>query len=655
MDQKTIRFFNTLTGKPNYTLQKVMQPLIDAYPHYEPHPNEIGVMESHVYDQKCFHLKPFINSEINENTSIQYGFIANQKEVKNAYEQARINYKTKYFTEKDSRNYYRQYHDQLLVDFDGTLGYNVENYLKELEIQTIRTLIKQKQLWFYLTFVPNYLSDIDQNAPINQPTTYLFRDNSFATALAKCGTGYKVQVLGKDGLFTNDKTRYVHSYLLDPIDWQKYHKYLKNDCTFNPNIIDDTIITKSPTDAERKNNTIAHFLKKDRLNGLNYLTAPFYLKVKDNSPIAQIDLPEVQAALACLSPAQKQVMNNKMFKRVIYPYNLSEIEVNYHNEIKLNDAKAKLIVNQDTNLKNVTGFKPYQLKQLKQSNFSKQLQALTQSLEPTSTKQTKTIPYQDFHTITSANNYMYADLDNNDGELIKIINSSKKLNATIQKDFQNSFFVGYGLDCLSFVYPIFDHKKNNNFNIHKDDPNLTADTDYLYYQSWLMCSTMPLDEEYQLALTFLQDLTNEYHQKMQPTFNYHIEQIVWQGYNILLASPIVDYTDFQTNNNINKLTFLEYHLDYQQTKLTLNLTNAPDLGNIPKTIDTMNEYVKTITCFNKSEIEKYLVAQTIPLNLIKLDYNFVTKKTIYEQNEAKLINHDSDLIKQLKVIANRKE
>lgn len=653
MDQKTTRFFNTLTGKPNYTLQKVMQPLIDAYPAYEQHPNEIGVMESHIYDQKFFHLKPFTDLEISEITPIQYGFIANQQKVKAAYEQTRINYKAKYFTEKDSRNYYRKYHNQLLVDFDGTLGYNVEHYLQELEIQTIRTLIAQKQIWFYLTLAPK--SDLELDRPINQPTTYLFQDNSFATALANCGTGYKVKVLGKDGVFTNDRTSYVRSYLLDPNDWQKYHKYLKDDCTFNLNVIDDTIIAKSHTKADKETNTIARFLKKNRLNGLNSLTAPFYLKVKDNSPIAQIDLPEVQAALACLSPAQKQVMNNKMFKRVIYPYNLSEIEVNYHNEIKLNNAKAKLIVNQDTNLKNVTGFKPYQLKQLKQSNFSKQLQALTQSLEPTLVKQTKAIPYQDFHTITSVNNYMYADLDNNDGELIKIINSSKKLNTTIQKDFRNSFFVGYGLDCLSFVYPIFDHKKNNNFNIHKDDPNLTADTDCLYYQSWLMCSTMPLDEEYQLALTFLQDLIDKYHQKMQPTFNYHIEQIVWQGYNILLASPIVDYTDFQTNNNINKLTFLEYHLDYQQTNLTLNLTNAPDLGSIPKTTDTMNEYVKTITCFNKSEIEKYLVAQTIPLNLIKLDYNFVTKKTLYEQNEAKLINHDFNLIKQLQTIANRKE
>lgn len=654
MDQKTIRFFNTLTGKPNYTLQKVMQPLIDAYPHYEQHRNEIGVMESHVYDQKFFQLKDFTEWTINENTPIQYGFIANQQNVKTAYEQARINYKAKYFPENDSRNYYRQYNDQLLVDFDGTLGYNVENYLQELEIQTIKALIAQKQIWFYLTLTPK--SDLDPDIPVmNEPTTYLFQDNSFVTALANCGMGLKSKVLGKDNVFTNDKTHYVHSYLLDQNNWQKYHKYLKDDCTFNINIIDDTVMAKELTKADKETKTIARFLKKDRLNGLNSLTAPFYLKVKDNSPIAQIDLPEVQAALACLSPAQKQVMNNKMFKRTIHSYNLSEIEVNYQSEIKLNEAKAKLIVNQNTNLKNVTGFKPYQLKQLRQSNFSKQLQTLTQSLEPTFTKQTKTIPYQDFHPITSANNYIYADLDNSDGELIKIIKSSKKLNATIQKDFQNSFFVGYGLDCLSFVYPIFNHQKNNNFNIHKDDPNLTADTDCLYYQSWLICSTMPLDEEYQLALTFLQDLTNEYHQKMQPTFNYHIEQIIWQGYNILLASPIVDYTDFQTNNNINKLTFFEYHLDYQQTNLTLNLTNAPDLGNIPKTTDTMNEYVKTITCFNKSAIEKYLVAQTIPLNLIMLEYNFVTKKTLYKQNETKLINHDSDLIKQLHAIANRKE
>jgi len=146
MDQKTTRFFNTLTGKPNYTLQKVMQPLIDAYPAYEQHPNEIGVMESHIYDQKFFHLKPFTDLEISEITPIQYGFIANQQKVKAAYEQTRINYKAKYFTEKDSRNYYRKYHNQLLVDFDGTLGYNVEHYLQELEIQTIRTLIAKANL-----------------------------------------------------------------------------------------------------------------------------------------------------------------------------------------------------------------------------------------------------------------------------------------------------------------------------------------------------------------------------------------------------------------------------------------------------------------------------------------------------------------------------
>lgn len=350
----------------------------------------------------------------------------------------------------------------------------------------------------------------------------------------------------------------------------------------------------------------------------NQIITPLYTKCKNgkNKQTLIIDLPEVQDTVNLYPKSIQEHINNTLFS-TCFRIDGNDLINKGHTHQKLQYFSKKKHWQGHYAQKKL---KPIRLTKLKQSRFSNQLMALTKPYIP---KPQKYLNIQFDHELCDYNIGVSPYEFKNMNSLFATMPNSTKLKQKILQSYLY-FNEQFSFRCQT------GNPENYNYDINEST-----------YSTYIMISTLSFKDEQQLLNNYLKARQKEHLQADQPVFDYQFETQQQYGYNIMLASPILDYCKLKENSNYDIADYHEYHLCNNQNKLKSIVQYAP---NINTTMSKGTTFVPEIS------IIEYNIGNIFTLNLYQVDLIFKSALDLFNENSQRIANQDQNYLNYLKQI-----
>lgn len=598
-----------LDGAPLFSKEEILNSKIKFCPNK---PKElvqtVQNMVDGLYPKDVHRYYDNYHEKDSDRPKIQFGLLATKKAALKAYQKAHdydYPYKNKY------KPYSHFADSQIPIRANTTWDFNkyIAKYLDKLDYHTIKNLINEQQLWFYFTY---------HDIHLNETITYIIT-----------GICQKLSILQQ-----------VISHL-DYWDFKVTHVINELNCLLTDNEFKQakTFLTKvnsfglAQKDQQHKLADFVSTLNQTDLN--NTIVKQLVLKIETNQygNTLLIDIPEIQAEMHKFSPAQRQMANNQLIYSI---HNMEVNAVNLANDLLADTANIpKELAQQKLTVKQTKfaadGFDPLKLKakQLKQAAFSQKLQKLNTKEAVVANKKTTFLFPGGKDTLYQ--NYLEA--------------LRKKLALNYEINFDNANDNNLEKYCF-YPHPIQDEQKVMEFYAHYNTQiyeleQFSYNVTDLYDDSinakqpiLLMVSTLSKKQERKFLTAFFKEKLRQAKKSLQPNFNYNFEQISYHGYNLTIATPIIDLVQCASYQHYPKYNHAlnEYHFYRQQDKQKLIANNIP--------IALKNYRVQY-------GFHNIIINHSLVIPLIAYFIPIPHQVDIYQQNVNLLKQHDPKIIKQL--------
>lgn len=350
----------------------------------------------------------------------------------------------------------------------------------------------------------------------------------------------------------------------------------------------------------------------------NQIITPLYTKCKNgkNKQTLIINLPEIQDIVKLYPKAMQEHINNTLFS-AYFAIDGNELINQDHAHKKLQYFSKKKQWQGHYAQKKL---KPIKLTKLKQSRFSNQLMTLTKPYVP---KPKKYLNIQFDHGLCEHNAGVSPYEFRNMNDLFATMPNSEKLKQKILQSYLY-FNEQFSFRCQT------GNSENYNYDINEST-----------YSTYIMISTLNFKDEQQLLNSYLKARQKEHLQADQPVFDYQFETQQQYGYNILLASPILDYRKLKENSNYDIVDYHEYHLCNNQDQMQSIVQYAPNINT---------SMSKGTTFVPRTTIIEYNIGNIFTLKLYQVDLTFKSTLDLFNENSQRIANQDQNYLNYLKQI-----
>lgn len=600
-----------LDGAPLFSKEEILNSKIKFCPNK---PKElvqtVQNMVDGLYPKDVHRYYDNYHEKDSDRPKIQFGLLTTKKAALKAYQKAH-DHDCRY------RNRHKPYlhfaNSKIPIEANTTWGFNeyIVKYLARLDYYTLKNLINEHQVWLYFTY---------HNIHLNETITYIITGLCQKLSILQ----QVINHLNYWDVSTTHVNNELH-YLLTDDEFKQTKTFLTKANSFD----------LAKEDQQQKLKKFNFVSAPDQTDLNNTIVKQLVLKIETNQygHTLLIDIPEIQAEMNKFSPAQRQMANNQL---IYFLHDINENAVNLANDLLADTAnipkelaQQKLIISQTKFA--ADGFDPLKLKtrQLKQTTFSQKLQKLN-------TKQ----------TIISNKKMTFLFPGGKDGlyqTYLKALRKKLILNYTIDFDSTNDnslheyCFYPHPIQDEQKIIEFYAHYNTQIYNLKQFSYNVTDlydDTVEAKQPVLLMVSTLSKKQERQFLTAFFKEKLRQAKKALQPNFNYNFEQISYHGYNLTIATPIIDLMQCASYQHYYKYNHAisEYHFYRQQGEQKLIANNIPT---------TLKSY--KIQC----DFHNIIINHSLAIPIIEYFLPIPHQIDIYQQNVNLLKQHDPKIIKQL--------